>query len=81
MILSLCLIFLLGILTDIFWSYWHIAVSNHKRIVAANWSVCIFLSGLLYIKAISESDWISVGVYMIGAWVGTYISVGKHENE
>lgn len=69
----------LGIGTDYAWTRWALASTNHQAVIAANWSVMIFVCGLMYTIQIVERNWVGVLLYIIGCWIGTFMAVRKKD--
>jgi len=67
--------FILGIITDIIWCKWSIAVSKQYSIAAANFAVLIYLIGIIYTLLIIELQTIPICLYMLGGWIGTFLTV------
>jgi hypothetical protein len=69
------IVFLLGFFTDFVWAKWAKNVKEYRPILAANWSVLIFLCNLFYTLLIIEKSFGLISLYLVGCWVGTYIGV------
>jgi hypothetical protein len=69
--------FVLGFLTDIVWARWAISTKLNKAFAAANFTIFIYLFGLIYTLFIIEKNLLLVGMYILGGWIGTYLAVKK----
>lgn len=71
--------FFLGLITDWIWTRWMQNVAVKNRVYAANWSVLVYVVGLMYTMLIIGNAWIPIAFYLAGGWIGTYLAVGKKE--
>lgn len=79
MIFLLCIGSLfLGLITDWIWTRWMQNVAEKQAIPAANWSVGVYIVGLMYTMLIINQHWTPIIFYLIGGWIGTYFAVKKH---
>lgn len=67
--------FILGLITDIVWTKWMQNVTASNAIYAANWSFFVYVVGVLYTTLIVDKMYVAIGLYLIGAWLGTYLTV------
>lgn len=67
--------FLLGLATDWIWTKWMQNVSAKQAVWAANWSVLVYIVGLMYTMLIIQQAWIPIVAYLVGGWIGTYFAV------
>jgi len=77
MILKMFGLFLAGVGTDYAWAKWTQASNQHKPYVAANWTLAIFIFGLIYTLTIVDRQWHLIASYLLGGWIGTVIAVKK----
>jgi hypothetical protein len=71
--------FFLGLATDWIWTRWMQNVAANNPIVAANWSVLVYVVGLMYTMLIIGHAWVPIAFYLVGGWIGTYLAVRKHD--
>ena len=69
--------FLLAVITDVVWTKWSQATNPHnpKPLAAANWSACMYTFGIIYTLVVMEKALLQITVYVIGAWLGTYLTM------
>lgn len=71
--------FILGLATDWIWTKWMQNVSLGNRVYAANWSVLVYIVGMMYTMLIIGNAWVPIIFYLIGGWIGTYFAVKEHD--
>jgi hypothetical protein len=57
-----------------------LAVSEHDRLAAANWTALICGCSLAATFVVVEKNCLGIVAALLGAWLGTYISVKKPSN-
>lgn len=67
--------FIIGLLTDWIWTRCIKNVSAHNPFWAANWSVGIYMCGIVSTMLIVEKDIGGILAYLVGGYVGTYLGV------
>jgi len=72
--------FVLGWITDLVWAKWAISTKLNKAFAAANFSILMYLFGIIYTLLIIEKNIILIAIYIAGGWLGTYIAV-KYGNK
>jgi hypothetical protein len=70
---------ILGIVTDTVWVKWTAASNALHPVVAANWSAMIYVFGVSYTLIIVESNLLQIGAYVVGGWLGTFLTVWHHK--
>lgn len=82
--------FILAVFTDIIWTRWSHAIKSNRALAAANWSVLMYVFGIVYTLVVMEKAILQIVAYVVGAWVGTYFAVwhikhgeknGIHDND
>ena len=73
-------VFAMMTLGDFCWAKYTKAVAAHKRGVAAFWSAAIVTFGSIVVVSYNENHWLTTAA-IAGAAVGTYLALGKKENE
>ena len=69
--------FLCGFIYDFVWTICISAITQHRPTRAANFSVLIYLCSLVSTILIIEQQIPSVIAFVIGSWLGTYLTVWK----
>jgi hypothetical protein len=67
--------FTLAVLTDAIWTKWSHATTKHQAVYAANWSVLMYIFGIVYTLVVMEKAVLQILAYVVGAWVGTYLTI------
>jgi hypothetical protein len=71
---------LTGILTDWVWTRCLVSVQKKNAFWAANWSVGIYLCGVLSTLMIAEKNIPAIIAYIVGGYIGTYLGVKYHKD-
>jgi hypothetical protein len=67
--------FMLGWLTDWVWAKWTLCIKNNNALGAANFSVLMYLFGIIYTLFIIDKSILPLILYITGGWIGTYFAV------
>lgn len=67
--------FIIGLLTDIVWTKCVRAIGENNPFWAANWSLFSHMIGIIATLIIVEKDLIGIIFYVIGGYIGTYLTV------
>jgi len=67
--------FIIGYLTDFVWSMWAISTHKKRAVASANFSVLIYIFGMFYTLFIIEKSLIPILGYIMGGWIGTFLTV------
>ena len=80
-VLTFIVAFLVGFITDVVWAVWAHSVNDKKPIKAANFSVLIYIFGMCYTLLIIDKNLMPILGYMLGGWLGTFLTIKYHKNE
>jgi len=74
-ILAIAIAFILGLLSDVVWAKWAVSIKKDQPCIAANFSVLIYIFGMMYTLFIIDKNLGLVVSYVLGGWLGTYLTV------
>ena len=67
--------FICGFIMDVTWARCVSAVANRHPMMAANFSVAIYVCSLVSTIFIVEQNIYAIVSFVLGNWIGTYITV------
>jgi hypothetical protein len=67
--------FICGFVMDLVWTLCVAAVAKHKPQTAAHFAVLIYLCTMVSTLLIVNSEWLPMGAFVAGSWLGTYSTV------
>jgi len=70
-------VFLLGLVTDLIWSYWNLAVTAKKPLASSLWATSTHISSILFTLMVIEDNYPLLLVYLVGCFIGCYWSIWR----
>ena len=76
MILLVCILFVVGLLLDVAWAKYTLAVSGRNPLAAAVWAITIYMPMGVYTPSLAHHPWLVVPM-ALGAGIGTLVTVWR----